>query len=32
LKRDLEFANTEIERLRAKLIVADELPSLAEEL
>ena len=33
LKRDLEFATSEIERLRAKLVVDDnELTPLAEEL
>jgi hypothetical protein len=33
LKRDLEFATSEIERLRAKLVVKDEqMPALFEEL
>lgn len=33
MKRDLEFANSEIERLRAKLVVDDDdMPALLEEL
>ncbi len=37
LRKDLEFATTEIERLRGKLVLADgeigfEMPSLADEL
>ena len=33
MKKDLDFANSEIERLRSKLIIDDEdLPSLSNEL
>ena len=33
LKKDLEFANAEIERLRSKLVVDDEdMPALTQEL